>query len=203
MRKSSPKLSDPEIIEMLIKKNFDNNAVSALYQNNFDELRSYIMQNQGNEQDAEDIFQEVIVTFIEILRQGKFRGDSTIKTFLYSLNRFTWLNELRRRNKTLAREEKYGAGLEEQEPDVSRFITNREDKNTIVKTIDLLGAVCKRILLAYYYENLSMKEILKLVNFESEQVLRNKKYKCMKGLEKLFARDPLLARKFKAALTYE
>ncbi|PWS26351.1 sigma-70 family RNA polymerase sigma factor [Pedobacter yonginense] len=203
MSKSSSKLTDAEIIDLLSKQNFDNEAVKALYLNNFTVLSGYILQNQGSEQDAEDIFQEVIVRFIEIVRAGKFRGESSIRTFLFSLNRFSWLNELRKRNKSLLRENSYQTGMGEIEPDVSRFIINREDKAIITNTIDLLGAVCKKILLAYYYENLTMKEILKLVEFESEQALRNKKYKCMKSLEQLFAKDPSLAKKFKAALTYE
>ena len=83
------------------------------------------------------------------------------------------------------------------------MMANREAKKLVTDTIETLGEICRKILLAYYYENLSMKEILKLVRFESEQVLRNKKYKCMKSLEDLFSKDPTLAKQFKAALSYE
>ncbi|MDN3586256.1 sigma-70 family RNA polymerase sigma factor [Pedobacter aquatilis] len=188
---------------MLARQNIDSDAVRALYLENFATLKAYIIQNQGSGQDAEDIFQEVIVNFIEIVRAGKFRGESSIKTFLYALNRFTWLNELRKRNKTMLREDKYSMEIDNIEPEVSRYITNREDRALIGNTISSLGEVCKKILVAYYYENQSMKSILHLVNFESEQVLRNKKYKCMKSLQQLLSKDPLLAKKFKAALTYE
>lgn len=188
---------------MLKKDSLSSDAVKTLYLTYFGLLSGYVKQNQGSPQDAEDIFQEVIVSFIEIVRQGKFRGESTIKTFLYSLNRFAWLNELRKRSKTLAREDKYGADLEQSEPDVSLMMANREAKKLVTDTIETLGEICRKILLAYYYENLSMKEILKLVRFESEQVLRNKKYKCMKSLEDLFSKDPTLAKQFKAALSYE
>ncbi|MCX2575290.1 RNA polymerase sigma factor [Pedobacter sandarakinus] len=203
MRKSSVKLSDSEIIEMLSKQTFSSEAIGALYQNHFSVLSGYILQNQGAPQDAEDIFQEVIVNFIEIIRAGKFRGDSSISTFLFSLNRFTWLNELRKRNKSAIREQNYQTALGDAEPDVSKLMVHREEKNLIYATIDLLGAVCKKILLAYYYENLPMKEILTQVEFENEQTLRNKKSKCMKHLGTILSKDPLLAKKFKAALTYE
>lgn len=188
---------------MLKAERLSSEAVKFLYQEHYAVLSGYVKQNQGSAQDAEDIFQEVVLSFIELLRQGKFRGDSSLRTFLYSLNRFAWLNELRRRNKRLAREDKFGAVQGEHEPDISVVMAGRESRSLVSDTIGKLGEVCKKILLAYYYENLPMKEILKLVSFESEQVLRNKKYKCMKGLEQLFAENPSLAEQFKAALNYE
>jgi predicted DNA-binding protein YlxM (UPF0122 family) len=68
--------------------------------------------------------------------------------------------------------------------------------------IERLGDVCKRILIAYYYNDLSMKEILPLVEFQNEQVLRNKKYKCLKSLEQMLTENPELAQRFKNALAY-
>jgi DNA-directed RNA polymerase specialized sigma subunit len=68
--------------------------------------------------------------------------------------------------------------------------------------MDKLGEGCKKILLAFYYENLSMKEILNTMNYENDQVLRNKKHKCLKQLEQLLTADPALAKTLKAALQY-
>ena len=48
-----------------------------------------------------------------------------------------------------------------------------------------------------------MKEIVKNMNYENEQVLRNKKYKCMKNLEQLLSGNPALVKKLKTALQYE
>lgn len=203
MNKAILNFSDQELIEMLKKEHFSNAAVSALYRNHYMILSNYIKQNQGSEQDSEDIFQEVIVTFIEVVKNDKFRGESTIRTFLYSLMRYTWLNELKRRNRTLLREEKYGMGVEGDEKDVSHFIIERESKKLVITMIERLGDTCKKILTAYYYDRLSMKEILPLVNYENEQVLRNKKYKCLKSLEQMLAANPGLAKRFKNALGYE
>lgn len=188
---------------MLKKENFSNTAVSFLYRNHYLALSSYIRQNQGSEQDAEDIFQEVIVSFIEIVKKDKFRGESTVKTFLYSLMRYTWLNELKKRGRTIMREAKYGMGIDEVENDVSQLMVEREAKSMVMAMMDKMGDTCRKILTAYYYDNLSMKEILPLVNYENEQVLRNKKYKCLKSLEQMLKADPGLAQRFKNALGYE
>jgi RNA polymerase sigma factor (sigma-70 family) len=150
------------------------------------------MNNSGSRQDAEDIFQEVIVAFIDLVQKDKFRGESTVKTFLFSLNRFTWLDELKRRGRALAREEKYERGQEKVELDTSAIIADREGKAEVVRLVAELGESCRKILLLFYYENLSMKEILEIMHYENEQVVRNKKYKCLKQLEQMVNTDPAL-----------
>lgn len=175
-------------------------AVKAIYRAHFDSLSWYVLNNSGNREDAEDIFQEVVVSFINLVRAGKFRGESSIKTFLYSLNRFTWLNELKRRGRALHREEKFGNAQEQIVEDASRFIGDREGKAALLRILDELGDTCKKILLLFYYENLSIREILDQTDYETEQVVRNKKYKCLKQLEQLVHANPAVAETLKNLL---
>ncbi|CAN5435971.1 hypothetical protein BH09BAC6_BH09BAC6_20580 [soil metagenome] len=202
MKKAVLNFSDEELIETLKKNNVSDAVIQFLYRNHYAVLSNYIKLNQGTAQDAEDIFQEVIVGFIDIVKKDKFRGESSVRTFLYTLNRFSWLNELKRRNRALTREEHYNSAMDADEKDISHFVAEREAKNMVMTMIDKLGDVCKKILTSFYYNDLSMREILPLVGYENEQVLRNKKYKCLKSLEQTLAADPGLAQRFKSALTY-
>jgi DNA-directed RNA polymerase specialized sigma subunit len=68
--------------------------------------------------------------------------------------------------------------------------------------MDKLGEICKRILVYYYYENLSMKDIVLRLNYDNEQVVRNKKYKCMKDLNELLDRNSSIKNAFKELLVY-
>lgn len=194
--------SDTEVIEMLREEHVSDLTIKFVYRNYYKGSSIYIMQNQGSRQDAEDIFQEVVITFIELVKNGKFRGESSVKTFMYSLCRFTWLNELKRRGRALVREEKFENTKSLNEKDVSFALVERETKSQIMEILDSLGEVCKKILVAYYYDNLTMKEILPLVDFQNEQVLRNKKYKCLKSIEQMLTADPQFAVRFKKALSY-
>lgn len=169
---------DSELVDNLRTGQRMDETIKAIYRGHFDSLSWYVMNNSGSRQDAEDIFQEVIVAFIDLVQKDKFRGESTVKTFLFSLNRFTWLNELKRRGRALAREEKYERGQEKVELDTSAIIADREGKAEVVRLVAELGEICRKILLLFYYENLSMKEILETMHYENEQVVRNKKYKC-------------------------
>ena len=183
---------DSELVENLRTGQRMDETIKAIYRGHFDSLSWYVMNNSGSRQDAEDIFQEVIVAFIDLVQKDKFRGESTVKTFLFSLNRFTWLNELKRRGRALAREEKYERGQEKVELDTSAIIADREGKAEVVRLVAELGEICRKILLLFYYENLSMKEILEIMHYENEQVVRNKKYKCLKQLEQMVNTDPAL-----------
>ena len=183
---------DSELVANIRSGQRMEETMKAIYRGHFESLCWYVMNNNGSRQDAEDIFQEVLVSFIELVQQDKFRGESTIKTFLYSLNRFTWLNELKRRGRALAREEKYEKGLVHIEMDAGQTIADREGKAQVMKVVSALGDTCKKILLLFYYENLSMKEILEQTDYDSEQVVRNKKYKCLKQLEQMVNANPAL-----------
>jgi RNA polymerase sigma factor (sigma-70 family) len=174
--------------------------IKTIYRNDFDSLGWYVMNNSGSRQDAEDVFQEVVVAFIDLVQKDKFRGESTVKTFLFSLNRFTWLNELKRRGRALAREEKYEREQDKVELDTGYLIADREGKAEVVRLVGELGETCRKILLLFYYENLSMKEILETMHYENEQVVRNKKYKCLKQLEQMVNANPALKETLKNLL---
>ena len=191
---------DPELVANLRSGQRMSDTIKAIYRSHFDSLGWYVMNNSGSRQDAEDVFQEVVVAFIDLVQKGKFRSESTVKTFLFSLNRHVWLNELKRRGRALAREEKYERGQEKVELDTSHLISDREGKAEVAKLVGELGETCRKILLLFYYENLSMKEILETMHYENEQVVRNKKYKCLKQLEQILNENPALKQTLKNLL---
>ena len=100
----------------------------------------------------------------------------------------------------MTREEKYERGQAQSETDVSNIIGDREAKLQVMNVVERLGETCKKILVMFYYENLSVKEMLTALEFENEQVVRNKKYKCMKQLEQMIALDPALKQTLKNVL---
>jgi RNA polymerase sigma factor (sigma-70 family) len=195
--------SDSELLLLFREGKGIDSALRYAYREYFEMLSIYVRQHSGTLEDSEDVFQEVIVTFINLVQQDKFRGESSIKTFLFALNRNIWLNELKKRTRSQVREIKFETAKEKQEMDISHYISAREGRQQVIATINRLDEVCREILLAFYYENLPMKQILDRLNYENEQVVRNKKYKCLKKLEELLHKDPVLTKNLKAVLHYE
>jgi RNA polymerase sigma factor (sigma-70 family) len=194
------KFPDTEILANLRSGDRLDETIRMLYRDHFDPLSRYILANNGSQQDAEDIFQDTMVAFIELVQKDRFRGESSIGTFLYSMNRFAWLNEIKRKGRAQAREEKYEKETEQPEMDSISGLTNREEQKEISRIIDSLGENCKKILLLYYYEDKSMKEIAEATEYDNEQVVRNKKYKCLKQLEQMLNEKPYLKNTLKSFL---
>jgi RNA polymerase sigma factor (sigma-70 family) len=195
--------SDGDLIASLKSGKAIDEPVKYLYKTHFYLLSNYIEQNNGSREDAEDVFQEAILTFINLVELDKFRGESSVKTFLYAINRNIWLNELKKRGRQEKRNRNFTSELADPAVDVQQHISHREARKQVYDIIDSLGEICKKILLAFYYENLSVTEILQKLDYQNEQVVRNKKAKCMKTLEDKISSDPTLAQKFKSALRYE
>ncbi len=189
--------TDTEVISSLINSGAMDAAIKFLYREHFELLSRYILNNSGNEQDAEDIFQDVIVAFVNLVQAGKFRGESSIRTFLFSLNKNIWLNELKRKGRALAREEKYERQTDHNELTADMALELQQTKEGLMAVIGELGDNCKKILLLFYFENKSMKEILAELPYENEQVVRNKKSKCLKKLEQIISGNTTLHRQLK------
>lgn len=194
---------DATVIANLRSGNDFDSTIRYLYKVNYRKVEVYIVQNKGSEEDAQDVFQEVMVTFIELVKHEKFRGESSISTFLLALSRNTWLNELKKRGRALLRDEKFEKAKSTRDDDISKYMVHREMRNQVMQLLNNIGDTCKKILLAVYYENLSMKEILLQLDYENEQVVRNKKYKCLKQLEQVLATRPDVANNLKSILYYE
>ncbi len=157
-----------------------NNTLQYLYKSYYKMAVSIIKSNSGNEYEAADIFQDALISFYESVQKEKFRGDSTIKTYLYSTVRNLWLTRLKKESRNVDVKSDYNEiklsvagknGFEEEQPEILL-------KEIIKKT----GEQCKELLRLYYYENKSMKEITVLMNFSNENSTKTQKYKCMKKL---------------------
>src|SRR5450432_705273 len=193
MNKKS-RFSDSELVEAISEKHLLEQAILQLYEEHAEITRSFIMGKGGTEQDADDIFQETVVSFIDSVQKGKFRQESGIRTFLVSIAKHLWYNEIRRKQRAGNREKLFEADREPEEDGVSEAIQDRELKNQLNRLLQELGESCKKILELFYYENLSMKEIVSHLHYENEQVVRNKKYKCLQQLTEKMKQNPLAAK---------
>lgn len=192
--------SDADLIAAISTQADVNGAVTYLYKTYYRLLERYILTNSGNEMDAEDVVQEVMVAFVDLVQQGKFRGEASVKSFLHTLARNLWITELRKRSSTTKRNELFEMDRDPWTNDVSEYMTYWEAQQTIADFFNRMGETCRKILTLFYYHDLSMKDILKQTNYENEQVLRNRKYKCLKEITDMILRTPGIYENVKAAL---
>lgn len=197
------KFTDDELVSYLKQPTKIDTAIRMIYKEYYGLLESYVVKNKGSKEDAADAIQETIVAFIDIVEQDKYRGDASVKSFLFSITRNIWLSELRKRNSAENRNQIFEKAKDQVEEQTMQQLIRRENHTAIQQMLDKLGDKCKQLLMLVYYENLAMSDIvLQMPDYQNEQVLRNKKYKCMKQLEQMIHSDEPLRIQLKNALRY-
>lgn len=115
------------------------------------------LQITGDPQDAEEVTQEV---FWRVYRYAKkFRGDSKVKTWLYTIAVNEARNRLRRRGNSWTVHEDITETELQADHDVEEGYLIQERAMEIQSAIEMLNPTQRAVLLMYYREELSYQEI--------------------------------------------
>lgn len=184
-----------------------NRPVRYLYEHFFEDAATEIRLRGGTDEDAADIFQEAVLILIDNIKSGKFRHESSVKTFLVGIARNLWLFEKRTRERRASREINFTASetnySEAENFEIGDRVFSKSNTDVIQTIFKHVGEICSKILVGVYYENSSMKTLLQRFHFDNEQVLRNRKARCMKKLKKFLTEQPELLRQLKILSVYE
>lgn len=167
-------MNEKEIFERICKG--DEKALEFLYQKYYRMMIKLVITNSGTEEEARDVYQDALIVFWQKATSGNLVLTSKMSTFIYSICQNLWRKELDRK-KRLSNEEKDTAVL------LDTDSTERE--KILAKCIDQLGETCKRVLMLYYFEEMSMQDIADKLGFANTDTAKTKKYKCKKKLDEL------------------
>lgn len=156
-----------------------------------------IQQRNGSIEDAEDIFQDGVRHLIMNIRNEKFRGDSSIKSYLTKICLNLWHNQFARATKLNTIKENLPASAVTESSPEKTFLY-KERAELLQDVLSQIGASCKKVL-GLWALSYSMKEIAKRTQFKNEQVVRKKKHQCLKKLTVLLKDRPDLVQELLAA----
>jgi RNA polymerase sigma factor (sigma-70 family) len=176
--------------------------VRRLYAEYFESVVAQICGQGGHREDGADVFQEAVLVLIEKVKTGGFREESSIGTFLSAIARNLWLHELRTRDRRKKREKRYMGDLHPTAETEGGFF-QKHTSSALETLMQEIGDVCRRLLRGFYYEEKRMRELLVEFDYENEQVLRNKKSKCMKKLKERLQGNPSLIQELTSISLYE
>lgn len=163
----------------------DKKAIETIYKENYNMIRSLILNNSGSADEAKDIFQETMIVLYEKVRSGTFELNCLIKTYVYSVSRRLWLKRLQQMNRYVPSLEavKDTVPVDEEIEENEKINAEFEVMN---KAIASLGEPCKSLLEAYYLEKKNMQEIAVSFGYTNADNAKNQKYKCLMRLKKIF-----------------
>lgn len=96
-----------------------------------DDVFRYLVSLTGNPDLAEDLLSEIFIRAIKSI--GRFKGDSTIKTWLLSIGRYTWYDYLRKNKKEISFEDLIDLYINE---NVESKTINKEIANRIIELLE-------------------------------------------------------------------
>jgi len=164
-------MSENQIVQAI--KAGDQEGIKQLYQQYFKMIADLIQKNSGTREDAEDIFQETLITVITKIRSSEFQLTSRLSSFLYAISKNMWLYRLRGEKQT----------------QVIELEIYEEKHKLIAKVFDHISQECQKILKTFYFEKKALKDIGTEMNY-TEGSIRVKKSRCMESLRKLVEDHP-------------
>ena len=178
--------SEKSLLEGL--KKGEKAAAEAIYKSNFRQIRSMILQYQGQPEDAADIFQEAIIVLYQKLQQPDFHLHCQIGTYLFSVSKNLWLKKLNKNRHFQFRIEE-----EEEYVSVNEDLALHEEKENsfrvMEKALENIGEPCRSLLRAFYMEGRPMQQIASDFGYTNADNAKTQKYKCLVRLKKLFFED--------------
>lgn len=172
--KSGSQVDEKEVFERICKG--DEKALEFIYKKYYRMMTKLVITNSGTEEEARDVYQDALVVFWQKARSGNLILTSKISTYVYSICQNLWRKELDRK-KRLSSEEKDTAE--------SMDLDGPEREKIIAKCLDQLGETCRKVLMYYYFEEMSMQEIADKLGFANTDTAKTKKYKCKQKLDEL------------------
>ena len=175
--------NDDDILGMLrASLKHRNEALNILYDNLYPGIARFILKNSGNVLDAKDLFQESLIVFYEKAITPDFVLTGSIKNYLHAVCRNLWFKRLRNAGKEVSYE-----NLDIQGAFIYESLDEESDdrRQIFAKLMNEIGEGCRDILMRFYFERQSMKDIAADLNLANEGVAKNKKARCIQKLKDL------------------
>ena len=135
--------SDTEMLDGLLS--CDEKVLRAYYSRYGKTIRRYIRANRGSNEDARDIFQEVLMVVYRKMRNGSLTLTCSLGTYLVSVSKLLWLKELRKRKRFTDLPANWAEYTGEEE-DLIRIAEYNERLGIYRRHFEELSEACRKVL---------------------------------------------------------
>ena len=180
--------SDEAIIEGLRLRK--ENIIKYVYKEYFSMTRHLIINNSGTGQDAEDVFQDVLVIVYNRIMIDQLELNSTFKTFFYSVCRNIWMQQLEKRKKFKNEFVDFETITEIPEPTIEEIYDIEKKKNKLYQLHFLnMSDDCQKVI-QLFLKKISLREIANIMGYKTEKYAKTRKFDCKEELKTRILNDP-------------
>lgn len=164
----------------------DKVTIQRLYDQLYPKLKYWVKRNSGTESDAEDLFQDAMVTTYRKLQEPEAQLNCELSTFIFAIAKKNWLQKLRRRGV----HERYEMSVtqDDQVEDLEATLEEQESWELYRHYFNKLGEDCKK-LLTFVFGGKTMAEIKTHFGFNNDAHARKKKFRCKEKLIEMVSKD--------------
>ncbi len=158
-------------------------AYEDLYRRHYRMVEHLILRMGGNDEDARDVFQEVLFALVQSIRRPGFQLRGKVSTLLYAIARNLWLK------KKAAEQPKAEiggnlSGIPSEESGRQEALEKEALLTLVSNGMEELEDDCRSVLRYAFYQNLSHAEIARLMGY-TEAFVKVKKFRCLEYLRKI------------------
>ncbi len=166
--------------------NNDSKEIEKLYENNFHKVKKFILQNNGQSIDAEDIFQKALLQITVRYKKEPFTIKTNFDAYLFTVCKNLWRKQLNKSKKWVTTDKDLTHNHEDQ--DIALSILEQKRWELFKETLELITGNCK-IILRMFFNKKPYSEIVEVMNYNSETVARQRVFKCKAKLIELIKKD--------------
>lgn len=176
--------SDEAFLEAL--RNGNNEVLKVLYKKYFQLVLKFVVNNNGTQEAAQDIYQECIIVLYENARDPAFELHCQLQTYIYSVARRLWLKQLKKAGKVYLMKEEEEMDLADVAEDLHKHLQREEELHKLNSSLTQLGEPCRSLIREYYVGKQSMEELAEKFGYTNADTAKNQKYKCLQRLKRIY-----------------
>ncbi|WP_046743108.1 RNA polymerase sigma factor [Kordia zhangzhouensis] len=160
--------------------------IILLYQKVFPKIERYVLNNNGRLGDADDIFQKALLQLIVRYKKEPFDIHTSFENYFFMVCKNLWRRELNT-NKLITHNPELLNNLPD-ETDNAFAIVEQERHDLFTEKLAALSSNCKQ-LLQLFFKKTPYDVLMRMFNYNSESVVRQRIFKCKNRLVELIKKD--------------
>ncbi len=167
--------------------NGDDRTIRNTYSSVFPKVISFVKNNKGSYEDAEEIFQDAL---FQVITRAKIKGieiKSSFEAYLFTVCKNLWYKELNKSKKEVRNDGVFE--LKASEDKTMEAILYQDRWDLFEEMLQKLSGNCAE-LLKDYFKKVPYSEIVKKFSYATENTAFQRVFKCKKRLTELIKNDP-------------
>jgi RNA polymerase sigma-70 factor (ECF subfamily) len=161
-------------------------ALKQVYEENRDKFLNFARRYHLSDEENIDVYQDAYIIFYDNVMSGKVESfSSSISTYLFGIGKYLIFDRMKKNKKEVS--SKFDLSVVGKEDElVNGFEMEEQELTTeqilLQKHFGAIGKQCQELLTLFYYRGYTIQEIMEAENYNSENVVKAAKSRCMKTL---------------------